>query len=385
MSFQNDVATRLGTAFRRSAEVPFGIRTADRLSHIYVIGQTGTGKSTLLQNMVLQDAAQGAGYCLIDPHGDLAGALVEALPEALYWRVGDQTSPFGYNPLPSVPRQLRPLVTSALIETLRAQWAEAWGVRMEHLLRFAVLGLLDKPKATLRDILPLFTDKAAREAMLDHIVDDEVRRFWTEEWPGMNYKTAIDGVAPIANKLGGFLAHPVLRHSLTEPETPIRFRQFMERGHGLIVDLGKGRIGSDLANITGGLLVSSLVHAAFSRTDTTAGKRKPFHLYVDEFHNFTTATIANLLSETRKFGLSVTLAQQYTAQGKPEVQASVFGNAGTLISFRIGADDAPSIARQLSHPRIDDLIRLPNHSALIRLMIDGQPSHAFSMRTLPPK
>lgn len=375
--------TIIGQTDTRYQPRTFGIQAQDRLSHLYVVGQTGTGKSTLLQQMLRQDALRGAGFCLIDPHGDLASGLADAFPDATYWRVGDPKSPFGYNPLVKTHPALRPLLTSALIETLRAQWSDAWGVRMEHLLRFALLGLLDTPAPSLQDIIPLFTDKDARTEMLRHVHDDEVRRFWIEEWGRMNYKTAVDGVAPIANKLGAFMANPMVRRSLTEPEEPLRLRRAMDQGQGLIVNLEKGRIGSDLANVVGGLLVSALVHASFTRTDTAADARGPFHLYIDEFHNFTTETVASLLSETRKYGLSATLAQQFTNQGIPAVLQSILGNVGSLISFRVGAEDMALVSRQLGLTRPEDLIHLPNHHALARIMVDGHPSRAFSIRTLP--
>ncbi len=374
--------TQLGLAYRRYGEIPFGISQADRLSHAYVIGQTGTGKSTLLGNMVRQDAARGTGFCILDPHGDLARELATTLPQALYWDVADSASPYGYNPLTRTSPALRPLITSGLIDALKAQWADAWGVRMEHLLRYAVLTLLDSPAPDLRQIMPLFLDKAFRTSLLPHIRDDQVRAFWLEEFSSMNYKTAVDGVAPIANKLGAFLAHPVVRQALCEPEEPLRFRRIMDDGQGLIINLGKGRLGGDLANVVGGLLTSSLMHAAFTRTMSTRSERHPFNLYVDEFHAFTSESFAYLLAETRKYGLSATLAQQNTAQTNASVLASILGNVGTIIAFRLGALDAPLLAKQLGDVAPEQLITQPNHRAYIRLLQDGEPRQTFSMRTV---
>lgn len=333
--------TTLGLAWSRYGGKSFGVRQADRLQHFYVIGQTGTGKSTLLLNMALQDAAQGIGFCLIDPHGDLAEKLaVQVGDRALVWWPYDRDCPLGYNPLTRTSPALRPLVTSGLIATLRHQWADAWGVRMEHLLRHAVLALLDQPATDLRDVMRLFLNQAFRKEVIARITDPLLLQFWTEEYPGMNYKTAADDVVPIANKLGTFLSHPVVRKALCDPAEPLRFRALMDEGRILIVNLAKGRLGSDIANLLGGLVVSSLTHAAFTRD--LASARRPFMLYVDEFHNFTTDALAETLSETRKYGLSLTLAQQHCRQSSDALFAGIMGNVGSLVAFRTGPLDCQS-------------------------------------------
>ena len=233
---------------------------------MFVIGQTGTGKSSLLFSMALQDFRQGQGFCLIDPHGDLAQLVSKnADLTQLYWDVSDPESPYGYNPLTYVTAEYRPLVASGLIETLKKQWSDAWGARMEHLLRYSLLALLERPNSTLQDVMPMFLDKDFRNQVIASISDIQVRSFWTTEFPAMNYRTAVDGVAPIANKLGAFLAHPVVRKSLCEPLEPLRFRKIMDEGKVLIVNLAKGRLGADTANVLGGLIVSSIANAAYSR------------------------------------------------------------------------------------------------------------------------
>lgn len=376
--------TLIGAAFRRSRRFPVGIAQADRLLHLYVIGQTGTGKSTLLGNLVRQDSRAGQGLCLIDPHGDLAGSLAPLLGnDAIYWDVSDQASPLGYNPLTRTSEALRPLIASGLIDALKKQWAEAWGVRMEHLLRYAMLALLEQPRADLRDIMRLFIDRTFRRDVIAKVSDPQVRAFWTAEFPAMNYTTAIDGVAPIANKLGAFLAHPVIRRAVCEPTTPIRFRRIMDDGQVLVINLAKGRIGPDMANVLGGLLTASIMNAALSRHDFPEAERRPFMLYVDEFHSFTTLSFASLLSEVRKYGLGVTLAHQYIEQADPAVHEAIFGNVGSLIAFRVGALDAPLVARQLGTVTETDLIALPNHRAYAKIMVDGEPTRAFSIRTWP--
>lgn len=384
MNPAEDNISILGLAHRRYGDFPFGIRQSDRLMHMYVIGQTGTGKSTLLANLAYQDAEAGRGFCLIDPHGDLAeGLAAELKDKALYWNVADPDCPYGYNPLTRTSWHLRPLIASGLIETLRKQWADAWGVRMEHLLRNAILSLLDTPRTDVRDILAMFLDREFRKSVLEQVTDPQVLQFWTQEYPAMNYKNAADGLAPIANKLGAFLSHPVIRKAVCEPEKPLRFRRIMDGRQILIVNLAKGRLGADVANVLGGLIVSGIALAAFTRHDSPEATRAPFYLYVDEFHAFTTETVAELLSETRKYRLGVILSQQHTQQSSPAVFASVLGNVGTNVCFRIGADDAPVLSAQLGGVDMRDLINMPNYRAFVRMMIENEPSKAFTMASLP--
>jgi len=379
-----DHVTTLGTTHSHHLPQPFGIRLEDRLAHLYIVGQTGTGKSTLLYNLAKQDAQAGIGFCLVDPHGDLAGELSQNLgTEHLYWRVADPHSPYGYNPLTRVSAAHRPLVASGLIETLKKQWPDAWGARMEHLLRYAILALLETPQADIKDIVRLYVEKDFRRSVLQHVQDPQVLAFWTEEFPRMNYQNAADGVAPIANKLGAFLANPVVRKALCEPETPLRFRQIMDQGQSLIVSLAKGLLGTDTANVLGGLIVSSIMNAAFSRHNQPEEQRRPFMLYVDEFHSFTTSAFAGMLSEMRKYGLGITLAHQHIVQTDSDVFEAVLGNVGSLMVFRVGAQDAPTFARQLNTIEIRDLINQPNHRAYVQMMVSGQKTRVFSADTLP--
>jgi hypothetical protein len=380
--FSHDI--NLGHSRRRIDLVDVTFSARDRLSHLYVIGQTGTGKSTLLKNLALQDARNNVGFCLIDPHGDLASELVNVLQVPIrHWKVSDATSPYGYNPLTKTSPAHRPLITSGLIDALRKQWIDAWGVRMEHLLRYAILALLEQPRADLRDIMRLFVDKTFQKEVLARICDPQIQQFWTVEYPAMNYKTAIDGVAPIANKLGAFLAHPVVRNALCEPDEPLRFRSIMDKGEILIVNLAKGQLGPDMANVVGGLIVSSIMNAAFTRHDMPEGDRRPFMLYVDEFHSFTTTSFAAMLSEVRKYGLGVTLAHQYIDQADEAVFPAIMGNVGSLLAFRVGALDAPLMATQLHGVLPSDLISLPNYQAYARLLNQGEPTKPFSLTTRP--
>lgn len=374
--------TILGETRGRGPAKRFGIHQADRLFHTYIIGQTGTGKSTLLLNMLKQDADYNRGFCLIDPHGDLAHAAKSYLSQdGIYWDVADPECQYGYNPLTYVAEKHRPLVTSGIIETLKQQWSDAWGVRMEHLLRFALLALLSKPHSTLKDIVPMFTNKTFRENVLRHVTDEEVLKFWNNEYKNMNYKNAFDGVAPIANKLGAFLANPLVRNALCTPKKPLRFRKLMDSGTPLVVNLSKGKLGADITNVLGGLVVSSLAHAAYTRVDTPEPQRRPYFLYADEFHSFTTEAFAGMLSELRKYRLGLVLAHQHTSQVSTPVLDGIFGNVGTVLVFRIGANDAPLIARQLRLENTSDLLNQANFQMNVKLVINGEVCSMFTAKT----
>lgn len=336
--------------------------------------------------MMKQDLAHGTGFCLIDPHGDLAEAVATMVDcDAVVWNAADPDCPYGYNPLTFVDRAYRPLVASGLIDTLKKQWSDAWGARMEHLLRYAVLALLERPGSTLQDIMPMFLEKIFRKEVLASVQDDEVRRFWTSEFPRMNYKTAADGVAPIANKLGAFLAHPVVCKALCESERPLRFRYLMDEGTVLIINLAKGRLGSDISNVLGGLIVSSLANAAYSRQSQLPAERKPYLLYIDEFHSFTTSAFANMFSEIRKHALYLVLAHQHTSQLDPKVLEAILGNVGTWVSFRLGATDAELFTKQFAAylPQAHDLIGLSNYETFIKIMVNNAQSKPFSARSFP--
>jgi len=378
--------TILGLGFRRYGEpAPFGIGLSDRLLHLYLVGMTGTGKSTLLENLAQQDAAHGHGFCLIDPHGDLAQQIHQNLTSPhRYWEVADPTCGYGYNPLARVSAEYRPLVASGLIEAMKKQWPEAWGARMEHLLRHAVLALLEQDQADLRDIMKLFVFKGYRRQVTERLSDPQVRAFWKHEFPALNYQTSADGVSPIANKLGAFLAHPAVRTALCEPGEPLRFRSLMDSGEILIVNLAKGRLGADVSNVLGGLITASLMNAAFTRHGLPHTARKPFFLYVDEFHNLTTKSFAGLLSEARKYGLGLVLAHQHLSQTDHEVRDAILGNVGSMVVFRVGANDAPFFERLLLPLSAHNLANQPNHRATVHLMQNGQRLKPFTASMYPP-
>lgn len=408
MSRSDGQQVLFGAAWKRDGPSPFAMKLQDRLQHLYIAGQTGAGKSTLLARLAAQDATAGTGFCLLDPHGDLAKGLATDLavkrnrvttgaasrsapadtaPESgkvIYWDVADPSCPFGYNPLTSVSPALRPLVASGLIDALKKQWGDAWGVRMEHLLRYAILALLDQPQADLRDILTLFIDQSFREAVTADLHDEQVRHFWHVEFKALRYKNAVDGVAPIANKLGAFLAHPLVRKATCEPAEPIRFRQIMDEGRALIVNLATGRLGADAANVLGGLILSGIANASYSRANLHMEKRKPFIVYADEFHAFSSQALVDMLPQLRKYGTGLVLAHQYLDQLEKPLLSAILGNAGSLMIFRLGASDAAVLAQQLGQIEARDLIGLANHECFARIMVDGRQTRAFTAFTDSP-
>ena len=371
-------------ANNRSDRRLFGIKQADRLSHMYLIGKTGVGKSTLLETLVRQDLEAGRGFALLDPHGDLVERIAqdaagERRGRVVYLNVPDGALPFGYNPLRRVRDDKIPLAVSGFLETLKKLWPDAWGVRMEHILRNTLYALLEQDDARLPDILRLYADEAYRKGITGRLRNETVRRFWRYEFENFHYRQKADSVAPIQNKVGALLADPTLYRILVRPETDIRVRSLMDEGGVLLVNLSKGQLGEDSAHILGGFLVSTLGLAAFSRADDAPETRRPFFLYLDEFQNFTTLMLANMMSELRKFGVGLVLAHQYFNQLEPDIQHAVLGNAATLISFRVGAEDAPVLAKEFQPTfDIEDLLNLPNHAIYLKLMIDGTPSRAFS-------
>jgi len=362
----------------------FGIKQADRLSHIYLIGKTGVGKSTLLAKLATEDTGAGRGFALVDPHGDLVERVFTSLPaamrdRAIYLNTPDPLQPFGYNPLRRVAVDKVPLAASGLLETFRKLWPNAWGVRMEHVLRNSLYALLEREDSVLPDILRLYSDQAYRRNIGVRIRNPIVRTFWLDEFENYHPRQQAEATAPIQNKLGALLADPMLYRVLVAPKVDLHLRRVMDEGQILLVNLSRGQIGEDSALVLGSLIVSTLGLAAFSRADITDAHRRPYFLYVDEFQNFTTLSFATMMSELRKYGLGLTLAHQYLHQLEPDIRHAVLGNAGTLISFRVGPEDAQVLAREF-HPTfgIDDLLNLPNRSFYLNLMIDGAPSRSFS-------
>jgi len=362
----------------------FGIKQSDRLSHVYMIGKTGVGKSTLIETLARQDLAAGRGFALIDPHGDLVEKIAADVPpdqanRVVYLNAPDPSQPYGYNPLRRVRDDKIPLAVSGLLETLKKMWPDAWGVRMEHVLRNTLYALLERDDAKLPDILRLYADEDFRKEIVSGIRNQVVKNFWKNEFNKYPDRLRAEACAPIQNKLGALLSDPTLYRILVEPKIDLRFRSLMDEGKVLLVNVAKGHLGEDSALILGSLVVSTLGLAAFSRAERAPNERKPLFVYLDEFQNFTTLMLANMMSELRKYGVGLTLAHQHLHQLEPDIRHAVLGNTATLISFRVGAEDAGFLAREFQ-PKfgVEDLINLPNRDIYLKLMIDGTPSHPFS-------
>lgn len=382
--------TVLGHTTYRGTRRAFGIRHADRRAHLYVVGKTGTGKSTLLETMLRQDLAAGEGCALLDPHGDLVDRVIAAVPpgrrdDLVFLDAPDPAQPWGFNPLATVPPDKRPLTASALLDVFKKLWVDSWGPRVEHLLRNALLALLDQPQATLADVPLLLMDADFRREAMQHVSSRQVRTFWLREYEGYPARFRAEAIAPLQNKVGAFLANPLLYTILTSPRRPLDLRQVLDEGKVLLVNLAKGKIGEDTAALLGALLVASLGAAAFSRADQPPDQRRDFWVFLDEFHAFTTLSLAGMLSELRKYRVGFALAHQYVDQLSEPMQAAVFGNVGTIIAFRVGASEASVLAREF-YPllRDEDLLSLPNYQMYVRLLVDGKPVDPFSAETLPP-
>jgi hypothetical protein len=355
---------------------------------MYIVGKTGTGKSTLLETLIRQDIASGQGLAILDPHGDLVERIWEKVPkerrgDCIYFNVPDRQHPLGFNPLERVPAVKRPLAASQLLEAFKKLWAQFWGPRSEHILRNALLALLEQPEAMLADVLRLFDDATFRKRVAERVANAHVRRFWLTEYERYPARLRAESIAPLQNKIGAFLAHPVLAQILTQLKSDIDLRACMDSGKILLVNLAKGKIGEDAAGLLGALLTTSLAFAGLTRADSLEHTRRDFFVYIDEFPTFTTQSIANMLSELRKYHVGLVLAHQYLSQLDVQVRDSILGNVGTMISFRIGAPDAAILQREfLPEITAEDLVGLPNYQIYLKLMIEGTVTRPFSADTL---
>ncbi|MCB2189759.1 MAG: type IV secretion system DNA-binding domain-containing protein [Deltaproteobacteria bacterium] len=382
------ILTIAKTNFRKSQNI-FGIKPDDRLFHIYLIGKTGVGKTTLLENFIAQDIQNQRGLVFLDPHGDCAERIYDKfrnLPESdfIYFNVPDNQKKIGYNPIRRIPSEKRSMAALGILEVFKKQWDDSWGVRMEHIFRNALITLFDQPKANLADILKLLNDDSYRRKALQHVESPRIKDFWQKEFAKYSYRYRADSIAPIQNKVGAFVSNPIIYEILTEAKTNLSFRKAMDSGQAILVNLSKGKLGEDASSLLGSLLMTSVSLAALSRADTPEANRRDFALYADEFQNFTTLSLANMASELRKYHVGLVLANQYLHQLEEEIRHAILGNIGTLIAFRLGSDDAVYLEKEF-HSVFDryDLLNLPNHHILLKLMIDGKPSRPFSAITLP--
>lgn len=384
---KNKITTFAVTDFRDMKR--FGIKDKNREGHIYIVGKTGTGKSTLIQNMVVSDIRRGKGLCLIDPHGDLAEDVLDFVPKeridnVIYFNPQDIEYPVPFNPLEKVSPDKHHLTAQGVISCFKKIWPDFWGPRLEHILRFSLLTLLEYPKSSLLDIPKLLTNREFRKIVLQNAKREELKDFWLSQFEKYSSWQRQEAVSPILNKIGHFLASIPLRNIVGQRENSFDLRKVMDEGKILIANLAKGEIGEDASSLLGAMMVTKIQLAALSRADLKEDERRPFYLYVDEIHNFLTLSFTDILSESRKYGLNLILAHQYIEQLDEKIRSAIFGNVGTIISFRVGAEDAKILAREF-YPVFgeEDLVSLPNYHIYLKLMVNGVTSRPFSAVTLP--
>lgn len=371
----------------RGVQQRFGLKRSDRGRHLYIIGQTGTGKSKLLNLLTLSDIYHNQGFAIVDPHGDFATDMLQFIPEhrlqdVVYFNPTDRDNPIAFNPLEITDDTMKNSISSEMIGVLKRMF-DSWGPRLEYILRYTILALLDYPDSTLLGITRMLTEKEFRKKVIREVKDPVVKNFWVNEFASWNDKFANEAVAPVLNKVGAFTANPLIRNIIGQPKSGFDLRQIMDEGKILIVNLSRGQIGEDNAAVLGAMMVTKIQLAAMGRANVPLDQRRPFYLYVDEFQNFATDSFAVILSEARKYGLNLTVANQYVSQMPETVRDAVFGNVGSMITFRVGADDGRVLERYFQ-PAFEsaDLIKLHNQHIVLTLSIDGEKAPPFSATTL---
>jgi len=385
--------TYFGETDSRNKRVKFGIKAKDRTRHVYVIGKTGMGKSTILENMAVQDLRNGEGMAFIDPHGKSTELLLDYVPpermkDVIYFAPFDTEHPISFNVLEDVGFEKRHLVVAGLMSTFKKIWLDAWSARMEYILTNTLLALIEYPGATLLGVNRMLADKEYRKKVVDNVKDASVKSFWVDEFAKYTEKFAAEATPAIQNKIGQFTSNPLIRNIVGQPKSSLDIRKIMDEKKILIINLSKGRVGESNANLLGSMLITKIYLAAMSRADIQEKELKKmpnFYLYVDEFQSFANESFADILSEARKYKLNLTIAHQYIEQMSEEVRAAVFGNVGTFITFRVGAIDAEILEKEFA-PQFtsEDLVNLGMFQMYLKLMIDGVSSTAFSASSLPP-
>lgn len=385
----NEITIFAETNFRNQRR-KFGIKTDDRRRHMYLIGKTGMGKSTLMENMIIEDIRQNRGVAVVDPHGDLVEKIVKFIPndrinDVIYFNPSDTEYPIAFNILEKVDPEYKHLIAYGLVGVFKKIWADSWGPRMEYILTNTILALLEYPGSSLLGIMRMLVDKKYRKKVVAKLTDPVVKTFWTEEYANYSEKFRTEAIAPIQNKVGQFLASSIIRNIVGQSQSTIDMRQLMDGEKILLMNFSKGRIGEENSALLGAMMITKIQLAAMSRVDIPEIQRKDFYLYVDEFQNFSTESFAGILSEARKYRLNLIMAHQYIEQLSDEVKASVLGNVGTIVCFRIGATDAEELEPEFS-PLFTaaNLVNIPKYNFYIKLMIDGVSSDPFSAIGLPP-
>ena len=389
MANDNEIILFGETNFR-GVKRRFGIKRGDRRRHMYIIGKTGMGKTTLLENMTIQDIQSGEGVGIVDPHGEYAEKMLDFVPpsrinDVVYFNPSDLANPVAFNVMEDVGPERRHLVSSGLIGVFKKIWPDVWSARMEYLLSNSILALLETPGSTLLGINRMLADKEFRKKVVAATTDPVVKAFWENEYARYTEKFAAEAGAAVQNKIGQFTSNPLIRNIIGQPKSTIDMRKIMDEKKIFIMNLSKGRIGEENSKLLGAMLITRLYLAAMTRVDMPEQDRKDFYLYVDEFQNFATESFASILSEARKYRLDLILAHQYIAQMAEDVRDAVFGNVGSMLTFRVGAADAELLEKEFSPEfTIQDIVNLGFANIYMRLMIDGVASRPFSATTLPP-
>lgn len=372
----------------RNIKEKFGIKRRDRARHMYTIGKSGSGKSKLQELLIKNDIESGHGICVIDPHGDLIENIIPFIPESriadvIYFNPVDEEYPISFNPIERVEKIYRQQVATGLIETFKKAFGANWTPRLEHVLRMTILALLDAPKASILSILLLLTDREFRQEMIKSIDDQVVKNFWTNEFAGWSEKFDSEAIMPILNKIGQFVSNTIIRNIVGQEENTFSIPDVMNTKKILLVKLPKGILGEENTSLLGAMIISKIYQSALARSEIPENQRVPFYLYVDEFQNFATDTFANILSEARKYKLSLSLAHQYVSQISDAIRNTVFGNVGSIIAFRVGPEDAALLEKEFS-PRFtaSDIVNLGVREIYLKLSIDDEVKEAFSAKTL---
>ncbi len=391
----NDITFFGKTTFRNQMR-KFGIKRDDRRRHFYAIGKTGMGKTQMLENMAIQDIQRGDGVGFIDPHGEAATNLLNFIPEkrindVIYFNPADFERVIGFNVMERVETEYRHLVASGLMGVFKKIWPDVWSPRMEYILNNTILALLDYPNTTLLGINRMMSDVEYRKKIVESINDPVVKSFWTKEFASWSQQYRTEAVAAIQNKVGQFVSVPLVRNIIGQVKSTINMRDIMDNQKILIVNLSKGKIGEDNSTLLGALIITKLQLAAMERVNIPEEERKDFFLYIDEFQNFATRSFVNILSEARKYRLVLNLGHQYIGQldeddpGGHHMRDAIFGNVGTITTFRVGAEDAEALEKEfMPSIMIEDIINLPKYNIYTKLMIDGIAGRPFSAQTLPP-
>ncbi len=385
----NDINFFAETNFR-NIKKKFGIKSDDRRRHVYIIGKTGMGKTSMIENMAIQDIQNGKGVGFVDPHGEAAEELLDFVPssrinDVVYINPADLNFPVAFNVMESVGLEHRHLVAGGLMGVFKKIWPDVWSARMEYILNNSILALLEYPGSTLLGVNRMMSDVEFRKKVVEKITDPVVKSFWVNEFARYSQRYESEATAAIQNKVGQFISAPLIRNIIGQVNSSIDMREIMNKKKILILNLSKGRIGEDNSTLLGALLITKIQLAAMSRVDIPEEDRQDFYLYVDEFQNFATESFVNILSEARKYRLCLNLAHQYIAQMDETVRDAVFGNVGTLISFRVGAEDAEYLEKEfVPEFTAADIVNLAKYNVYLKLMIDGLAGRPFSALTLPP-